>query len=367
MFAPMTPSAPRATLVHEWMVAWGGSESVVASFARLFPDAALHTLVHAPDARVRETFAGTDVRATWLSRLPGVERYYRYTLPLMPHVWRGVDVGDVELVLSSSHAFCKGVRVPEGAVHVCYCHTPPRYLWDLAEGYRSGGAWALGGGMLRWLRNRDLEAASGVDRFLANSRFVAERIRRIYGRESTVVYPPVDVEAFAEPKGEGKYYLAGGRLVGYKRVDLAIEAANLGRLPLVVFGDGPERVRLQAMAGPTVSFVGTVSQQDLVELIRKARAYLFPGVEDFGILPVEAQAGGRPVVALAEGGALETVVDGVTGVLFPTPTAEALLAAVDRLGSVAPTPAACRENAARFGRARFEAEILREVAVSLAP
>lgn len=361
----MIPSAPRVALVQEWMVTWGGSESVVASFARLFPDAPIHTLVHAPDLRVRETFAGRDVRPTWLSGLPGVERYYRYMLPAMPRVWQGVDLGDVDLVLSSSHAFCKGVKVPPGAVHVCYCHTPPRYLWDMAEGYRARGAWALSGVMLTWLRNRDLLAAAGVHRFLANSRFVAARIRRIYGRESTVVYPPVDVEAFGEPEGEGDYFLAGGRMVGYKRMDLAIEAANLGRLPLVVFGDGPERARLQAMAGPTVSFVGTVSQQALVKLIRRARAYLFPGVEDFGILPVEAQAGGRPVVALAEGGALETVVDGVTGVLFSEATAGALLEAVGRLASADIQPRACRENAARFGRARFEAEVLREVAAAL--
>jgi glycosyltransferase involved in cell wall biosynthesis len=172
----------------------------------------------------------------------------------------------------------------------------------------------------------------------------------------------VDVDAFPEPSGEGEYFLAGGRLVGYKRVDIAIRAANLGRLPLVVFGDGPERRRLEAMAGPTVKFVGPASQAGLVELIRRARAYLFPGVEDFGILPVEAQAGGRPVVAFAEGGVLETVVHGSTGILLSDATPEAFRAGIERLGSLGEPAHACRRNAARFGRARFEEEIRRLVA-----
>ena len=361
----MTRSAPRTALVHEWLVGWGGSESVLASFARLFPEAPIHTLVHAPDARIRATFAGRDIRTTWVGGLPGVGRYYRYTLPLMPEAWRHTDVGDVDLVLSSSHAFCKGVRVPDGAMHLCYCHTPPRYLWDLAEGYRREGAWGLMGPTLAWLRRKDVELAAGVDHFVANSRFVAERIRRIYGRESTVVHPPVDVEAFPEPEGEGEYFLAGGRLVGYKRVDIAIRAANLGRLPLVVFGDGPERKRLEAMAGPTVRFVGPVSREGLVALIRRAKAYLFPGVEDFGILPVEAQAGGRPVIAFAGGGVLETVIHGRTGILLPEATPDAFLGGIEQLASLGDAPTACRSNAARFGRARFEAEISELVAQAI--
>ncbi len=362
----MTRTAPRTALVHEWLVGWGGSESVLASLARLFPDAPIHTLVYAPGQRVREAFAGRDIRTTWLDRLPGSGRYYRELLPLMPQAWRRADLGDVELVVSSSHAYAKGVRVPDGAVHVCYCHTPPRYVWDLAKGYRHRGAWGLRGPLLEWLRERDLAAAASVDRFLANSRFVAERILRIYGRESTVVYPPVDVEAFAEPDGEGEYYLAGGRLVGYKRVDVAVEAANLGRLPLVVFGDGPERRRLQALAGPTVRFVGTVSQSDLVGLVRKARAFLFPGVEDFGILPVEVQAGGRPVVALGRGGACETVADGETGVLVSEATPEAFLAGVRAVDGMGDLSVACRRRAATFGRERFDAEMRRELSHVLA-
>lgn len=354
-------TTPKTALVHEWLVGWGGSESVLASFARLLPSAPIHTLVHVPDARVRDTFRSREIRTTWIHRLPGVERYYRYTLPLMPRAWRGVELGEAELVLSSSHAFCKGVRVPDGAVHVCYCHTPPRYLWDLADGYRQGGAWGLSGPLLAWLRRRDLEGAANVDHFLANSRFVAERVRRTYGRESTVVYPPVDVDAFPEPTGKGEYFLAGGRLVGYKRVDLAIRAANMGRLPLVVFGDGPERLKLEAMAGASVSFVGSVSQRELVALIRDAKAYLFPGIEDFGILPVEVQAGGRPVVALAKGGAPETVLEGETGALFADATPEALLDAVNRVGTLGDVAPACRRNAARFSRDRFEASMRLEL------
>jgi glycosyltransferase involved in cell wall biosynthesis len=214
----------------------------------------------------------------------------------------------------------------------------------------------LAGPLLRWLRARDLEAARGVDRFIANSRYVADRIRRAYGQDAEVIHPPVDVDSF-QPAPVGTYYLAGGRLVPYKRVDLAVEAANRAGLPLKVFGDGPERGRLQALAGPTVEFIGTVGQRRLAELVSGCRAYLFPGVEDFGILPLEVQAGGRPVVAQAAGGALETVLDGETGVLYSGEAPQALLDAIGRLNRLTISPDACRLHAHRFRRERFEDEI----------
>lgn len=360
------PGVPRVALVHEWLVGWGGSESVLASLASVFPDAPIYTLVHHPDARVRATFQGRDIRTTFLQAMPFGARFYRHTLPLMPRAWASLDLQDFDLVISSSHSLCKGVRVRNDALHICYCHSPPRYLWDLNDAYRRGAAALLAGPLLRWLRRKDLEGARRVDRFIANSQYVAERIQRTYGRSAQVIHPPVDVDAFPS-SNPGTYFLAGGRLVAYKRVDLAVAAANAGGFALKVFGDGPERRRLEAMAGPTVKFTGAVDQQRLAELVSGCRAYLFPGIEDFGILPVEVQAGGRPVVALAAGGALETVVDGETGVLFHGETVDALLSAIARLEDLDCSPEACRAHAAAFGRPRFEREVAAAVRPSPAP
>lgn len=347
----------RVALVHEWLVGWGGSESVLVSLSRLFPEAPIYTLVHHPDEHVRRAFEGRDIRTTGLQRLPAVGRYYPSTLPLMPGAWASVDLGVFDLVISSSHSFAKSVRVRDNALHVCYCHTPPRYLWDLNATYRRGQAALLRGPLLERLRHQDLEAARRVGAFVANSAFVAQRIRATYGRDSAVVPPPVDVEAFRAPPtadGPGGYYLAGGRLVGYKRVDLAVEASNRAGFPLVVFGDGPERRGLEKAAGPTVSFVGAVGHDRLVELMAGCRAFLYPGVEDFGILPVEVQAAGRPVVALGRGGALDTVEAGVTGVLYDDETVDGLLEAVQEIESRTWSPEACRASARRFERGRFE-------------
>jgi len=284
----------------------------------------------------------------------------------MPAVWRRFDLSGYDLVLSSSHAFAKAVRRPPGARHVCYCHTPPRYLWDLNRDYRRGLSSALRGPVLSWLRREDLRAAAGVDAFVANSRFVADRIGRTYGREATVVHPPVDVLVPERPAAAPLHWLAGGRLVAYKRIDRAVDAANRRNLPLVVFGDGPERRRLERRAGPTVRFVGRVGNRLLSDLFRTAHAYLFPGVEDFGILPVEAQAHGTPVVALGEGGVRETVVDGVTGVLYGEDSPEALLEAIDRFEGGRWDPEACRAQARRFGRDVFERDLSRTLVRLLA-
>jgi glycosyltransferase involved in cell wall biosynthesis len=345
--------------VHEWLVGWGGSESVLLSLCRLFPEATVFTLVHVPDTRVHDAFADVDIRTTPLQKLPGIGRWYPATLPLMPAAWRSLDLAGYDLVISSSHSFAKAVRKAPGARHVCYCHTPPRYLWDLNREYRRGLATVLRGPLLHWLREQDLEAAAGVDTFIANSAFIAERVERIYGRSASVVYPPVDVDELepARTSDKGTYYLAGGRLVRYKRIDVAIRAANAGGLPLTVFGDGPERARLESIAGPTVRFVKAAGSADLRDLLRGCRAYVFPGVEDFGILPVEAQACGRPVVALGRGGILETVVQGVTGVLYDEDSEQGLLAGLRAIEVRTWDPAACRENSLRFRRERFEARM----------
>ncbi len=352
----MSGVKPRVALVHEWLITWGGSESVLASLANVYPEAPIHVLISRGDERIEKAFEGRDVRTTWLDRLPGIRSFYRLALPLMPRVWRGVDLAGYDAVITSSHSMAKSVRVPHG-VHVCYCHSPPRYLWDLNEEYRSGVAALLRGPVLERLRRQDLQSAEGVDFFIANSRFVAERIERIYGRSASVLHPPVDLDLFEPQVGSASYFLAGGRLVRYKRIDRAIDAANQAGLPLVVFGEGPERARLEAIAGPTVRFTGKVSHDGLRALLRHARGFVFPGIEDFGILPVEVQAAGRPVIALAEGGATETVIDGSTGVLYRDDSVEGLIDAWKWADSGAWDPDACRENAQRFSRPRFEQEM----------
>ena len=347
----------RVALVHEWLISWGGSESVLLSLARLFPDAPIFTSIYAPDERVRATFPESRVRPSALQMIPGVRSFYRGTLPLMPWAFGRLDLSEFDLVISSSHAFAKSVRMAPGAIHVCYCHTPPRYLWDLYESYNPGILGALRAPIMLRLRNRDAESAKGVHSFVANSIYVANRISRTYSRESTVIYPPVDVDEFPCSNRDEKYYLAGGRMVDYKRLDFAIEVANRRGLPLVVFGDGPKRTHLERLAGPTVEFTGQVSTEQLSVLVAHSRAFLFPGVEDFGILPVEVQAGGCPVIALGRGGALETVKSGETGLLYEDNSVEGLLNAVSEFEMMTFEPKACRNNALRFQRPRFEQEI----------
>lgn len=359
---PGSPKASRAALVHDWLVTWGGAESVLQSLANLFPEAPIYVGVWSPYRRVQDIFAGRSIRTTWLQRIPGAPRHHRAFLPLFPSAFRSLDLSAFPLVISDSHAFSKAVRVGPGGVHVCYCHTPPRYLWDLTHEYLGPLRRTLWAPLLSWLRAQDLRAARGVTFFLANSHFVAERIHRIYGRRARVVYPPVDVETFASVGiAEGEYFLAGGRLVPYKRVDDAIRAANFAGLPLLVFGDGPERRRLEKLAGPTVHFLGWLGPRELARVISRAKALLFPGVEDFGILPVEVMAVGKPVVAYDAGGARETVVHGLTGLLYQRPGVQGLLDALRDFQDRRFSPEAARGHAWRFHRKKMEAELRRSL------
>jgi len=347
----------RVALVHEWLVTWGGSESVLLSLARLFPDAPIFTSIYKPDDRLSIAFEGREIRPSALQMIPGVQNLYRYLLPFMPWAFSRLDLSEFDLVISSSHAFAKSVHVGPGATQICYCHTPPRYLWDLVKVYNPGLRGVLLGPLLRHLRQKDVEASQNVHSFIANSTYVAGRIARAYGRDARVIYPPVDVDEFTLTSDEPSYYLAGGRMVPYKHLDKAVRAANKGKLPLVIFGDGPERNRLSRIAGPTVKFVGSVSTSQLAELIHKARAFLFPGLEDFGILPVEVQAGGCPVIALAQGGALETVKSGETGLLYNEDSVEGLLNAIQLFEGKIFDPEVCRKNSLLFSRDRFEKEM----------
>ncbi len=342
---------PRVAISHEWLTIPGGSEQVVMAMLDVFPQAELFTTVYDP-APWPEAITSRPVHASFLDRIPGAARHYPKLLPLMDTAFRRFDLSGFDLVLSSNHACAKNVRVPAGVPHVCYCHTPMRYAWDPAflAGEDLGRVGRLGArALLPWLRRRDLAASRGPSRFLANSSFVAERIRRFYGRDADVLHPPVDVDGLlGRERRDGGYYLFLSRLVPYKRADLAVAAcARLGR-PLKVVGGGRAEEAVRAQAGPGSEFLGRVGDAELPGLLAGARALLFPGEEDFGIVPVEAQAAGVPVIAYGRGGVRDTVVDGETGVLFGEQTVEGLCAAIERFETREWPDGPLRENARRF-------------------
>jgi glycosyltransferase involved in cell wall biosynthesis len=300
------------------------------------------------------------VHASFLNRIPGSRRHYPLLLPLMNRAFAAFDLTGFDLVLSSSHACAKNVTVPDGALHVCYCHTPIRYAWDPAflRGESVRPIAPLLAPLLRRLRRQDLAGAAGVDAFVANSDHVADRIRRYYGREATVVHPPIDVEHYLGlPRAPETYYLAFGRVVPYKRVDLVVAACErLGR-PLKVAGDGRAMGEVRAVAGPHTELLGRVDDARRDGLLAGARGLLFAAEEDFGIVPVEAQAAGVPVIAYGSGGARESVIDGRTGVLFDAQDVDSISAAIERFEALTLEPRALRDNAARFGRERFRDEM----------
>jgi glycosyltransferase involved in cell wall biosynthesis len=314
---------------------------------------------------------------SFLQRLPGAQHRYRHLLPVFPAAIRGLDLGGHNLVLSSSHAVAKSVRVPPGALHICYCFTPMRYVWDLYDEYFGGRA-GLATRLLMppvaaALRRWDRATAAGVHHFVAISRFVADRIRRNYGRSADVIYPPVDVARFHVEESPGEFYLVVSALTPYKRVDLVVEAANrLGRR-LVIVGSGPEGSRLRAMAGPTVELLGWRDDAETAELYARCRALIFPTLEDFGITPLEAMAAGRPVLAFGQGGATETVVppggaEPPTGLFFARQTVEDVIDAMERFEADAGRfePKLLRRRAEAFDRPIFKERIERYLRARLA-
>ena len=370
--APTSPppadlTGTRTLIVHEWLYTWGGAERCLQAVAELFPtaDIVIGTITH--EARARYPVARR-ARETWLGKVPGSRRYHRWFLPLQAAAFSTIDTTDYDLVLTLSHSMGKLVRPGGRAVHLCYCFSPPRYLWDLHHTYDAhqpmAQAVALRTGR-KLLRALDRHGASGVHRFVAISRCVAGRIRRAYGRDSAVVYPPVIAKGPTVRRRE-PFLLSLGRLVPYKRVDLAVRAAEELRLPLIVAGDGPDRRRLERLAGPHTSFVGCVSEEHAARLMASCAAFLFCAEEDFGIAPVEANAHGTPVVAYGSGGTLETMVDGVSGVFFAEPSVPALVDAIDRCRRQPWDDTAIKENAARFSPERFRENLSAEIARALA-
>jgi len=362
---PRSGPAVRVALVHDWLTGMRGGERCLEVFCELFPDADLFTLLHVPGS-VSPLIERRRIVTSFVQRLPAVATHYRYYLPLFPSAVESFDLRGYDLVLSSSHCVAKGARPGPGASHVSYCFTPMRYVWDLYDDYFGRGAGRLTRMVMppvaARLRRWDRESSARVHRFAAISRHVAARIDRYYGRSAEVIYPPVDAQRFDVAAGaDDGFYLIVSALAPYKRLDLAVQAAGrLGRR-LRVVGWGPEERRLRALAGPGVEFLGRRSDDEVAELYRRCRAVLFPGLEDFGIVPLEAMAAGRPVIAFAGGGALETVVPPEsdrppTGLFFDVQTVDALVDAMRRLesGTVTFDPKALRARAEEFDRARFK-------------
>jgi glycosyltransferase involved in cell wall biosynthesis len=349
-------NAGRVAIIHDYLNQYGGAERVLEVIHELYPDAPIYTAIYDP-AAMPAAYRSWDIRPSWMQRLPGWRRHFRHYFVLYPSAFESFDLSGYDLVISSSSAFAKGVIPHHDALHVCYCHTPMRFGWRTGAYVDREQIYGFKGRILplvlTYLRTWDVASSVRVDSFVANSHEVARRISRYYGRPSTVIPPPVDLPVY-DPAPPEDFYLTGGRLVPYKRIDLAVRACTALGVPLVVFGDGRARAELEALAGPNVRFVGRVDERTLRDLYRRCRAYIESGEVDAGIQPVEAMAAGRPVIAYAAGGALETVVDGVTGRFFQEESAAALAVAIAQSRLDVWDAAVIRAHAEQWGRERFK-------------
>jgi glycosyltransferase involved in cell wall biosynthesis len=357
----------RVALVHDYLNQYGGAERVLEALHELFPDAPVFTSIF--DAAAMPTnYRSWDIRVSWMQRLPAWRKHFRKYFLLYPSAFESFDLSEYDLVLSSSSAYAKGIIPRPGALHICYCHTPMRFAWRTGEYVERESIGGPVGGMLgvllTYLRMWDVLSAKRVDAFIANSHEVAGRIQRFYAQPAEVIPPPVDLPPYM-PSAPEEFYLTGGRLVPYKRIDVVVQAFNALKLPLVVFGSGRDREQLEAIAGPHVRFVGRVDEDELRSLYRRCRAYITAGDEDAGIQPVEAMAAGRPVIAYASGGVRETVLDGVTGCFFHEQTPAALAVAVAQSRTVRFESQRIRHHAEQFGREQFKQRIEQFIAARL--
>lgn len=348
----------KIAIVHYWLVNMRGGEKVLESLCELFPEADIYTLVVDPGC-LSDQFKGHRITPSFVQNLPGAVRHYQSLLPLYPMALEQFDLSQYDLVISSESGPAKGVLTRPETCHICYCHTPMRYIWDMYHDYRRDCGRLKRLAMIpltHYLRQWDFASAARVDYFVANSWHVSRRIAKHYRRDAEVIHPPVDTGAFDLAEKSDDFFLMVGQLVKYKRPDLAVEAFTRIGKPLVVIGEGEELSRLKKMAGSNVRFLGRQPFSVIKDHYARCRAFVFPGEEDFGITPVEAQASGRPVIAYGRGGALETVVDGVTGLFFAEPTGESLVDAISRFESESERfdPWRIREHSLAFDKTVFK-------------
>jgi glycosyltransferase involved in cell wall biosynthesis len=346
----------KTVFVHDNFVQAGGGERVAEELARCLPDADIVSTVMVED-RLSPYVKQRGVKTTWLQRFPAMKRFYRHYFLFYPMAARSLDLSKYDTIVSSCYGFAKMIRKPQGATHICYCHTPTRWIWRADDyfGRENFGKTtrSLLNALISRMKRLDLDAADQVDFFIANSRVVKERIKKYYGRDSIVIYPPIQLNRFETSEEVDDYYLVLSRLVGYKRIDLAIQACErLGR-KLKIVGQGPDRGRLEQMAGANTEFLGRLSDTETTRLLSRCRALIFPGEEDFGLTPLEASASGRPVVAYGAGGALDTVIPGLNGVHFKEPTVDSVADAIERLEQESWDSAAIRQHAEKFSVESF--------------
>ncbi len=362
----------RVAIVHEWLVTYAGSERVVRELLTIYPDADLFALVDFLSDEDRIKFFGKRATTSFIQKLPFARKKFRSYLPLMPIAVEQFDLSRYDLIISSSHAVAKGVLTGPDQLHICYCHTPIRYAWDLQHQYLSqsgltrGLKSAFARITLHYIRQWDSRTANGVDIFIANSAYIARRIKKVYGRDAHIVHPPVDLAAFPLCANKEDFYLAASRFVPYKRMDLIIDAFNaMPEKRLIVIGDGPEFARLKATTGPNITMLGYQKDMVLRDHLQRAKAFVFAAEEDFGIMPVEAQACGTPVIAYGRGGVLESILPPgnlqnlpATGIFFQTQTVPALIEAVKAFERAPIAPADCRARSEQFAANVFQVSIL---------
>lgn len=351
----------KVAIVHDWLVTYAGADRVVDQLHQIFPNAPIYALVY-DKAKMPKRFENYDIRTTYIQKFPFATRLYKSMLTLMPRAFEQLDLSEFDLVISSCSSCSKGVITRPDAVHICYCHTPIRYVWDFYYTYLKNTSWLkrkLMPRMIHRVRMWDRLAADRVDHFIANSHYIAKRIKKYYRRDAEVIYPGVHINPYDVLEQSDDYYLMVGRMTYYKRCDIAVQACTALNKRLIVVGKGEEAKKLRTMAGDTVSFTGALSDEEIKKLYLGAKAFLFPGEEDFGITPVEAQSAGCPVLAFGKGGATETVMDGKTGLLFEEQTVESMQACIQRFEKegVSFTREQIREHSKKFSEERFRSEM----------
>lgn len=354
----------KIAIIHDWLVTYAGAERVLAEILKIWPQADLFSVIDFLSDKDRQHLLGKRAKTTFIQKLPRAAKYYQKYLSLMPLAIEQLDLSDYDLIISSSHAVAKGVITGSDQLHICYCHTPIRYAWDMQGQYlaEAGLEKGIKGWLARYvlfkIRSWDYRTANGVNFFVANSNYIGRRIKKVYRRDSTTIYPNVATDAFSLTREKEDFYVTASRLVPYKKVDLIVRAfSEMSDKRLFVIGDGPQLDKVKRAASANVTIMGYQPFEVLRDYMQRAKAFVFAAEEDFGITPVEAQACGTPVIAFAKGGALETVVDGVTGVLFSEQTEASIKAAVNRFEKdFNLNPDVVRQNACSFSAERFRTE-----------